>query len=596
MMKKTIGMIALLAASVAAASDFTPNFNLGTHTLARPDLVPEWSGARPGVWTMDYESALANAQAEGKYTLMTFMGAWWCPHCQPLERFVYAKDEFKAYVAEKGYYLTMLDFPFRDGVSEWCWLWDPEYRAANIPGWTDEDVTRELIKRFEFQDGLTKGGAVTTNANIVVSIVGGVTNMNVFAEAPETVYHRVGYPTVIVIAPDGTEAGRFNFLKTIAEDVAVGYVIDNIELIKMKSRSTLFADPGAGGLLGAAAKKYDGWLADSQGAVSGTVQVKAAKANKKTKAIKLSATVVGPNGQKNTFAGTAAVSTNKVFTLKGKNPGTSMSVMLGENGLVGTCTIGGGEYSLQGAVETKRTFEGQWPVVLATSDNGGSDFARGYSGISAKVSANGKVKVSGYLGDGAKAGASAKVIVGEDGIACVPVVANMYSKKGGFGLLLNFQDGKLAAVDGVSAWRADKKPATFTARWGTVYKNAAPGSGATPADMVLNLKNGFGDLESLGGYAIAINPDTDPIAVAGKKWTGTKGITDLSVTFTAASGLFKGTMNVYCRDANGKVKKVKAQIYGASVNGEPYGTLVIKNVGSWGIQLSNHCGGSGEGC
>ena len=83
-------------------------------------IVPEWSGATPGVWTMDYASALANAKADGKWTLMLYSGMWWCPHCQPLEEHVLTKPAFSNYVAECGYYTTVLDNPYRDGYSNWC--------------------------------------------------------------------------------------------------------------------------------------------------------------------------------------------------------------------------------------------------------------------------------------------------------------------------------------------------------------------------------------------------------------------------------------------------------------------------------------------
>ena len=603
---------ALMASSLMAFAEegYAPSFNVGTHTIYRPDLVPQWSGAEPGVWTQDYESALAAAKADRKYTLMVFMGTWWCPHCQPLEEYVFASPEFQAYVAAEGYYLTLLDFPYRDGVSEWTWLWDPEYRTANgIGDWTPQQIAEEYIRRFEFQDSMSRGGALTVNTNVLVQIeaADGVTTTNLvpYAENPTTSYHRVGYPTIIVIDPKGEEAGRFSFSKTIDRSSAVSYMIENIDLIKMKGGSELFDDPTEGGLLGAVATTYSGWLLDGDDTVAGTVTVKAGKANKKTGVIKVSATVVPKAGKKATYSGTATASTNAVVTLTKKGFTSQVSVILGAKGLVGTYEDGATSCRIQGALNVFKAKDvdsktrsaavrqGFWPFVLTTQDAGGGRFAPGYSGLSATVGSKGKVKVTGTLGDGTKVNCSALAVVGDDGAVCVPVVASLYSKKGGFSLLLSFADGRLASISSVSAWKAVAKPETFTAAWSeSIQRSAAPGAGTLTSGMTLNIED-FSDLEELNGCKIAYNPDSSEVYVSGKKWTGIKNVTDLSVTFAPKTGTFKGNMNVYVIDSKGKIKKVKGTLSGAVVNGAPYGTLVIKGVGSWAVTFGNGCGGGG---
>ena len=202
-----------LACNMTVKADWAPDFKPGILKVGPSALVPKWSAVNAGEWTFNYEGALAKAKAEGKYTLLLFAGMWWCPHCQSLEENVLVKDGFKQYVAEHGYYLAALDYPFRDGHSMWTWLWDPAYRAANgIGDWTPQQIADEYVKRFEYQELMhTEGTAVTTNNNVLVEISadGTTTNLAVYAANPTTVYRRVVYPTIIVIDPDGNEAGRF---------------------------------------------------------------------------------------------------------------------------------------------------------------------------------------------------------------------------------------------------------------------------------------------------------------------------------------------------------------------------------------------------
>ena len=607
-MKTGMFMITALVLLSASAETIGPNFKDG-YDVRPSEIVPRWSGANPGEWTFDYQNALANAKAEGRYTLMLFSAMWWCPHCQPLEKNVLVKDAFKAYVQENGFYLTVLDFPYRDGVSNWCWLWDPDYRqAAGIGDWTAEEVSNELIKRLQFQDSWTKGGAETVNRNVLVEIGDGVTNLTDRTDVPTTAYHRVGYPTIVVVKPDGTEAGRFSFNKSIDPATAVDYVIDNIELQMLSGKSDLFARPTEGGLLGDSAKAYDGWLTDERGVVAGKVTLKTGKANKRTRAIKVSAAVTGTNGKKVTYSGTATVGTNQVVTLVKKNAPAVVSVVIGAEGFVGTIADASGSFDIQGArnvfsardapskARAATVVQGVWPLALFTADDGGSAFARGIAGLSAKIASKGKVKVTGTMGDGTKVSVSAQAVVGENGVFVIPLVAPLYSKKGGFSAALNFTAGKMTSVSGVSEWTAVKKPTTFTARFSGAPKfSAISGGGTVGASLTLEIAD-FDEVAELNGYAVRINPNVSSVYVSGNKWTGDKGVTDLKVTYAPKSATFKGSLNVYCADVKGKAKKVKGSLTGCVVNGVPYGTLVIKNVGSWAVTFTSGCGGDPGGC
>ena len=59
----------------------------------------------------------------------------------------------------------------------------------------------------------------------------------------------------------------------------------------------------------------------------------------------------------------------------------------------------------------------------------------------------------------------------------------------------------------------------------------------------------------------------------------------LKLTFTAKTGLFKGSFKVYAIDAKGKIKSFSATVNGIVVDGIGYGTAMIKKIGSVPITI-----------
>lgn len=219
---------------------------LSAAVVKKPLIRPQWSGAEPGVWTMDYGAALESAKADGKWTIMYYSGMWWCPHCQPLEEKVLVTQSWQDYVDENGFYLTVLDFPNRAGTGYWCWLWDADYRAD--AGLTPEAATEALIERFETQGEYALADAqVTTNANVVVTVEdgGATTNMVPYAAEPQTVYRRIGYPTFLVINPKGRVIGRFSAsVDTQTPEAAFTRITNLVEQAKMGGSVTVGVAPG----------------------------------------------------------------------------------------------------------------------------------------------------------------------------------------------------------------------------------------------------------------------------------------------------------------------------------------------------------------
>ena len=600
-MIKPAGIVALaIACAMTAKADWKPNFQPDgyPYNFGPSALVPKWSEVKAGEWTFNYEGVLAKAKAEGKYTLLLFSGMWWCPHCQALEANVLLKDAFKKYVSERGYYLAALDFPYRDGHSMWMWLWDPAYRAANgIGDWTPQQIADECVKRFEYQGLMhAEGTATSTNSNVLVEISadGSTTNLAVYAANPTTVYRRVVYPTIIVIDPEGNEAGRFEYNKRTDSGKGPSYVIDAIEAIRTGGRSDLFAKPGAGGIEGDAAQTYDAVLADASGSPVGVATFKTSRQNPRTDLITVTGSIQIAGGRKVSLKGTAVgTAGEKISLVKNGSPFTA-TVMIGAEGVVGSCTDGEANYAVQGA---RNPFRGRdaaskaraatlkkdcWTFVLADSGKGGSRFTRGYSSFSVAMGAKGKAKITGVLGDGSKVTLSAQALFGEGGKVLVPVIG----KKGAFSAMLEFNNWKLSAVKGVSGWNTAKSSGGWSPN--AVFA-ASAGAGEVPETMYLQIE-GFDPAAGIDGKAIAASPVDDAVLSTGKKWSGTRGVTDLKVTFSKKNGTFKGSFNVYVTDG-GRRKKLKATVSGVVVNGVPYGAAVMRNVGAWAVKLVGSCGG-----
>jgi protein disulfide-isomerase len=63
-----------------------------------------------GLWTENFDAALAQAKESGKYVLVDFSGSDWCGWCKKLDKEVFSKKEFKDY-AETNLVCVLIDFP-----------------------------------------------------------------------------------------------------------------------------------------------------------------------------------------------------------------------------------------------------------------------------------------------------------------------------------------------------------------------------------------------------------------------------------------------------------------------------------------------------
>lgn len=82
-------------------------------TLAVLVSIGTWASADE--WLTDYAQALTTAKAQSKPVLIDFTGSDWCGWCIKLDREVFSKEEFKNYAAQK-LILLKVDFPRRKAL------------------------------------------------------------------------------------------------------------------------------------------------------------------------------------------------------------------------------------------------------------------------------------------------------------------------------------------------------------------------------------------------------------------------------------------------------------------------------------------------
>ena len=600
-MKKRIWLTAAVLSCALAVNAFEYNVRKPAESL-RPTFRAE--DTQPGVWTLNYEDALAKAKAAGRYAVMFYTAAWWCPYCETCEEMVLLSDVWKSYVEKRGFYLVMMDFPYRyavpsgqeykgagpDGTGKpgWgfqCWLYDDEYLADN--GLTRDEGLQYIEKMYAIQNAMALPSA-------------DVSELDNWNGTGKIQVGKVGYPTFVVFNPEGEEIGRASFpwyrSSDVTESEAREYLIQQLEQI-INGKCKICDDPSSGTPDVSVAQTYSGWLTDAAGGTVGTVTVKTSKMNaKKTVKAKVSMTV---NGKKVNFSQVETgvdgcvvcgdeVSLNDFRVVK-KN--YTADIGLGEKGVTGVLNDGVNTYTVNGGVRGASAIPmGNWNLVIK---NGAgktvSEFARGYGTLSLAIKKNGKVKVSGTLGDGTRVSVSTIALAGDNGIVCVPVRADLYLKKGGLGFVAWFKDGKLLSIDDVSDWVSAGKR-SFVCPIG-ISSTMSSGIGSVPYEPELTITD-FASQEELGGLPLATDHSIDEVTVTGSHWKGSD-LTRFDARCTQSTGVLRGKMKFRVVQKNGRLKNISGAFYGIVMGGSGYGTVVVKNEGSWAVKIAV-CGSCSE--
>ncbi len=106
-------------------------------------------------WKTDFEKASATAKSSGKYMLLDFSGSDWCGWCIRLEKEVFSQDAFNDF-ADENLVCVLVDFPRAKEQTE-------ELKKQNL----------DLARKYSIR----------------------------------------GYPTIIILSPNGTSVGKTGYLQ-----------------------------------------------------------------------------------------------------------------------------------------------------------------------------------------------------------------------------------------------------------------------------------------------------------------------------------------------------------------------------------------------
>ena len=560
---------------------------------------PRWRGAKVGEWTMDYEAARSQAASEGRGVILFTTGSWWCPHCEAFEEKVLLDHaaQWRNYVQEKGYYLVMLDFPYRNHVTDdqlwksahpeygdgWgfkCWLYDDDYLEEN--GLSKEDGLNAIMDLYRLQKTL----ALDSATPVTIKTWDGTEDFS---------YGKVGYPTLIVYLPNGSEAGRFSPGSTYREsDDAYNYVIEKLDSIvreALDEECGLCSDPEEWGLSGVRSETYRGWIHGDASGIVGTFEANVGRKNARRE-IKISATVTIA-GQKRKFRGTGQDCCIDTVVLEGDGKdGAAMELMFDESGVRGDYVSGGNRFTVIGArdvfkardvvAKTRRRLlvPGTWTFAMSVT-NAPSSQARGYGAFSVQIAKSGAASIRGVLPDGTSVAASSKVVVGDSDVYCLPVSVD--GKKGGFGCCLWFKNGWLFNITSIRSWNAVGKIGKkgFVAGWRAIYSSVS-GFGAMGNEFELVLPE---VPETVAGYPLAVDPSGDSIAVEKRLWIGTED-SKFRATMNAKTGLLSGSMKFFVETRPGSAKAKSYKVSGVVVDGTVYCSAVYARDGSYAVKIS----------
>ena len=340
------------------------------------------------------------------------------------------------------------------------------------------------------------------------------------------------------------------------------------------------------------ANTYDGIIMDADGLPVGYISIKAGKASGKgeVKTSKVTATIqMAGETKKVTVKGNVNVS--EATLVQHAPDGRVLDLIFTRNSIFGTFD----DYEIEGVrnilastakgdkgSEAKQRAENVYNrlkgnYVMAYGDE------NGWNGLSVSIMTKGKVKVSGALADGTKVSTSTQMIVGED-YSCIPVIYTKknvslafsiyFSNRGDESFVFGYYDAvisRVAALDGERVFCLD----------GDLYGLFDEAGYELVEDYlpweVSVAPKGTKWIVADGVKAGQIKMDKDGEVYDAKESDNPSG---LKLTFTAKTGLFKGSFKVYAIDAKGKLKSFSATVHGIVVDGLGYGTATIKKIGS----------------
>lgn len=566
------------------------------YNVRRPSTVarPRWQGARVGEWTMDYKAARSQAVAEGRGLILFTTGSWWCPHCEAFEEKVLLANaaRWRDYIQEKGYYLVMLDFPYRghvddsqlwkskypeygDGWGLQCWLYDDDYLDENKL--SREDGLNAIMDFYRLQKSLAIESATTVS-------------IKTWDGAEDFTYGKVGYPTLIVYLPDGSEAGRFSPGSTnLDADKAYNYVVEKIDSIvgdALNESCGLCTEPEEWGLAGDTPETYRGWISGVTNGIIGIFEADVGRKNYRGD-IKINVTTKIA-AETSSFVGYGKDSCIEMVTLSSKKKSNALvELMFDDIAVSGTYSENGCSYTIKGTRDVFKASDkvakerrsalvpGVWTFAMCAT-NTTSDFGRGYGVFSVKVERSGTVWIRGILPNGQSVLTISNVVVGDAGVYCVPISVN---KDCDFGCCLWFKNGLLFNITDIRMLTTYGKN-SFQSWWRAIYSSVPYTAGVSGDYELVIPEIPEAVLKKQLKEQLVADINGEAITIAKKKWTGT-GLSQFKARMNELTGIISGSMKSFI-----ECSEEPCKVSGVIIDGTVYCSALMKGEGSYMFRVS----------
>ena len=146
-------LVTLLIAPIFFSSSFAGETTVPATT--NPSTISN-SHSESSQWLLDIDNAMAIAKKNNKTLLVDFSGSDWCGWCMKLDKEVFSKKAFKAYVKD-NFVLLLIDFPRRSKQSDAEKKQNKElaqkYQVRGFPTVLILDKDGKLLKSGGYMEG-----------------------------------------------------------------------------------------------------------------------------------------------------------------------------------------------------------------------------------------------------------------------------------------------------------------------------------------------------------------------------------------------------------------------------------------------------------
>lgn len=348
---------------------------------------------------------------------------------------------------------------------------------------------------------------------------------------------------------------------------------------------------------------WNGWFFDGNGKVAGTLAVDCAKPSASGYKVKASALLIG-SSKKISLSGICVLDLQTGLvrgTLTASSTGETMEIRITQYKAYGVLIRGSEKYDFdcgrrfssdKAETRSAKLAETQGNYVMACWAEPILGAFRGFVGLTIKVNAKGKAKISGYLPDGSKVNVTAQAVFDDRNGVFVPVFAQVHNKKGAFGgfLLCLSKSCEVLSVsklgngywDGISAKTARSANLYFQ-RIGRVSNSSGPLATREYTIQSWTPKSGWGSVyvDYGGEELIAATVPGTKMTYSGGKFNPLDQTSKLKLSYKSKTGELTGSFKLQTKSG----LTYNSKVAGVFINGIGYMSGFTKEKGCVGLAI-----------